>query len=165
MVNESVRKGDVLQMNNAEFLPYVVELANSGHEVTIPLRGVSMRPYLEDRRDNAILVSVTSPLKVGDVVLAEIFPGQFVLHRIMEIKGDKVELQGDGNLIADGLFPYSCVKLIAKGFYRKGSNKFSPVEGRYFRVYSWSWMRLKPMRRYLLAAWRRLPETLRNALV
>ena len=43
-------------MDNARFLPEVIALANEGHDVTIPLRGFSMRPFLEDGRDLAILI-------------------------------------------------------------------------------------------------------------
>ena len=50
-----------------------------GHTVTLPLRGRSMRPFLEDGRDKALLEAVKETPKVGDTVLAEIHPGHFVL--------------------------------------------------------------------------------------
>ena len=86
-----------IQFSNAEFLPKVVELLNEGHTVTLRLRGVSMRPFLEDNRDKALLTKPVSP-KIGDPVLAEIWKGHFVLHRIVNIEGDNVTLLGDGNL-------------------------------------------------------------------
>ena len=45
-----------VQFQNAQFLPEVVKLLNEGHTVTINLRGVSMRPFLEDGRDKAVLI-------------------------------------------------------------------------------------------------------------
>ena len=40
---------------NAQFLPEVVKLLNEGHTVTLKLKGFSMRPFLEDGRDKALL--------------------------------------------------------------------------------------------------------------
>ena len=63
-------------MDNARFLPEVIALANEGHDVTIPLRGFSMRPFLEDGRELAILTKIDRPFKVGDIVRAEMSPGR-----------------------------------------------------------------------------------------
>ena len=40
------------------------------------------------------------------------------------------------------------------GFYRKGSDTLDRIDGRKWRIYSWWWMHLRPIRRYLLAAYR-----------
>lgn len=152
-------------LRNEEFMPHVIELAQAGHEVTIPLRGFSMRPYLEDKRDNAVMVRITEPLKVADVVLAEISPGRYVLHRIVGLNGDKVRLWGDGNLNPDPVINVEGVKLIAKGFYRKGNKKLDSVDSRCYRFYSILWIKLIPLRRWLLAIWRRLPVSFRERLV
>ena len=138
-------------MANEVFLPQVVQMLNEGHTVTLPLRGRSMRPFLEDGRDKALLVAVKEDPHVGDAVLAVISKGHFVLHRIVRIEGDSVTLRGDGNLGTE-----SCciqdIKAIAVAFYRKGRNKPDGVNGWKWRVYSWLWMRLLPIRRYLLFA-------------
>ncbi len=137
-----------MQMANALLLPEVVRMLNEGHTVTLPLRGYSMRPFLENGRDKALLKAIGQP-QVGDAVLAEITEGHFVLHRIIRIEGEHVTLRGDGNLgeehcrIAD-------VKAKAIGFYRKGRNKLDATDGRKWKVYSWWWTRLYPIRRYLL---------------
>ena len=60
-----------IQFANAEFLPEVVKMLNEDHTVTLRLRGYSMRPFLENGRDKALLVK-PSTIKVGDPVLAEI---------------------------------------------------------------------------------------------
>ena len=60
---------------NEQLIPEVISLIEQGHTVTLPLRGFSMRPFLEDNRDKALL---TKPdrLKVGDPVLAEVRRGR-----------------------------------------------------------------------------------------
>lgn len=142
------------QMANAVLLPEVVRMVNEGHTVTLPLKGYSMRPFLEDGRDKAILKAVTE-LKNGDAVLAEIEPRHYVLHRIIGIDGDRVTLRGDGNFAVERC-RLDNVKAIAIGFYRKNRQEPDYTDGRKWRIYSWLWMRLYPIRRYLLFIHRHL---------
>lgn len=139
---------------NAILIPEVVRLLNEGHTVTLPLKGFSMRPFLENDRDKALLTRAINP-KVGDPVLAEIEPKHFVFHRIIRIDGDRVTLRGDGNLSEEHCL-ISDVKGATIGFYRKGRNKLDRTDGTKWKVYSWLWTRLYPIRRYLLAAYRRI---------
>lgn len=137
-----------MQMPNEVFLPQVIALLKEGHSATIPLRGRSMRPFLEDGRDKALLELPGTP-KVGDAVLAEISKGHFVLHRIIKIDGEKVTLRGDGNL-ANEYCLLTDVRAKATGFYRKGRKEIDSTDGLKWRIYSWWWTRLYPIRRYLL---------------
>lgn len=137
-----------IQLANAEFLPHVVALVEEGHTVTLPLRGRSMRPFLEDERDKALLAAPTD-IRVGDAVLAEIQPGHYVLHRIMDIIGKQVTLRGDGNLNNE-YCRMEDIRAKAIGFYRKGRTKTDSVEGVKWRLYSTIWTHLYPIRRYLL---------------
>jgi hypothetical protein len=143
-----------IQFPNAEFLPKVVEMLNEGHTVTLRLRGFSMRPFLEDNRDKALLTKPTNP-KVGDPVLAEIEPGHFVLHRIVSIKDNAVTLLGDGNICCEHCQRENIVGAVI-GFYRKGRQQLDRTDGWKWLTYSWLWMHLRPIRRYLLAAYRRI---------
>ena len=143
-----------IQLANAILLPEIVKMLNEGHTVTLRLKGFSMRPFLEDGRDKALLTKPTNP-KVGDPVLAEIAPKHFVLHRIIEIKGDDVTLRGDGNLGTENC-KLKDVQGAVIGFYRKGRETLDRTDGRKWRVYSWLWTRLYPIRRYLLAFYRRI---------
>lgn len=143
-----------IKLSNAEFLPEIVKLMDEGHTVTLRLRGFSMRPFLEDNRDKALMTKATNP-KVGDPVLAEVDPKHFVLHRIIAIDGDHVTLRGDGNL-NDEHCTLTDVKGAVIGFYRKGRTTLDRTDGWKWRTYSFFWMRLYPIRRYLLAFYRRI---------
>ena len=99
-MSKTVLTTSEIQFANAEFLPEVVKMLNEGHTVTLRLRGYSMRPFLENDRDKALLVK-PSTIKVGDPVLAEITPRHFVLHSIDSIEGDNVTLRCDGNLCVE----------------------------------------------------------------
>lgn len=143
-----------VQFANAVLLPEIVKMIEEGHTVTLRLRGFSMRPFLEDNRDKALLTKPTN-VKTGDPVLAEIALGHFVLHRIVAIDGQKVTLRGDGNL-SDEHCQLSDIRASVVGFYRKGRTKLDRTDGTKWRVYSWLWMHLYPIRRYLLAFYRRI---------
>jgi len=149
--NSSIK---TLQIANAVLLPEVVRLLDEGHTVTLPLRGYSMRPFLEDCRDKALLEKATD-VKVGDAVLAEIAPRHYVLHRIVKMEGQDVTLRGDGNLNVEHC-QLNDVKAVAIGFYRKGRETVDRTDGVKWRIYSWFWMRLLPIRRYLLAFYRHI---------
>ena len=139
---------------NSVLIPEVIKMLEEGHSVTLPLRGFSMRPFLEDERDMALLTK-PGKVKIGDPVLAEIHPGAYVLHRIVAIQNDDVTLRGDGNLGYE-YCTLSDIKASVIGFYRKGSHKLDRIEGWKWRTYSRIWLALSPFRRYLLGFYRRV---------
>lgn len=143
-----------MQFANAQLLPEVINLIEEGHSVTLQLRGFSMRPFLEDKRDKALLTKATN-IKVGDPVLAEITPKHYVLHRIIKIDGTDVTLRGDGNLGTEHC-KLEDIKASVIGFYRKGRNILDRTDEKKWKLYSKIWMCLYPIRRYLLAAYRRI---------
>lgn len=147
-------EGMTLQLPNAVLMPEVIRLLDEGHTVTLRLRGFSMRPFLENDRDKALFVK-PQQIRVGDPVLAEVAPHHYVFHRIIAIHGEEVTLRGDGNLQEEHC-RLADVRGTVVGFYRKGRKRLDPIDGWKWRVYSWVWTRLFPVRRYLLAIYRRL---------
>ena len=146
------------QLKHKEFandviIPEIARLLDEGHSVTLTLRGVSMRPFPEDGRDKAILTKPSKPVRVGDVVLAEVSSRRYALHRIVKIEGSLVTMRGDGNLATEQ-FDASKVLGIARCFYRKGRKRPDYTTGWKWRIYSAVWTALLPVRRYLLFAYR-----------
>ena len=139
--------------SNAQLLPEVVKMLNEGHTVTLPLKGYSMRPFLENGRDKALLIKVQH-LKKGDPVLAEVRLGHYVLHRIVAIHSNRVVLCGDGNL-ANEYCRQEDVRASVIGFYRKGRTTLDRIDGCKWRIYSMIWVNLRPFRRILLSVYRR----------
>lgn len=137
-------------------LPLVCEYVSSGKTVVLPLRGYSMRPYLEDNRAKALLAPVPDTLRIGDVILAHLRnTSGYALHRITHIDGDTIVMCGDGNLTPE-VIQRSDVKAIAIGFYRNGSTKLDSVESKRYILYWKTWLLLRPIRRYLLFIWRKM---------
>lgn len=147
---------NVLNIPNAVLMPEIARLLLQGRTVTLPLKGNSMRPYLVHKRDKALLVK-PGTLHVGDVVLAEVQPKHYVLHRVIRIDGDgdaepssiRLTLRGDGNYATESCRA-SDVIAVAKAFFRRGSEKAEYVSSFRYRAYSWFWMHTFPIRRYLL---------------
>lgn len=86
-----------LVLPNDVLLPEVCGLLRQGLRVELMTRGNSMLPFIVGDRDSVVLVQ-TPAVGVGDIVLAQIHPGHFVLHRVRSIEDGVVTLQGDGNL-------------------------------------------------------------------
>ena len=142
---------EVVELPNEVFLKEVEKLIAEGHDVTLRVRGVSMRPFLEDRRDKIVLTKTQNP-KIGDAVLAEIEPGKYVFHRIVVIKGERVTLRGDGNISSAETCDLNDIVAVAKAFIRNGKN--FTVEGMAWRCYSVLWPKCPLMRRVLLKLYR-----------
>lgn len=140
---------------NEVMLPEVARLIAQGHTVTIAVRGNSMNPFFLDHRDKVTLGSFRpDDLQPGVAVLARDLTGRIVFHRIIRRHGDVLTLQGDGNLEQTEQTRIDLVMGRMTEAIRK--NKRYAVDGRIWRTYSYWWIRLKPVRRWLLAVFRRL---------
>ena len=152
-MRQAPHKTASIELPNDKFLKEVRTLIAAGHDVTLRVRGVSMRPFLEDRRDQIVL---TQPgvVKVGDAVLAEIAPGKYVYHRIISIEGDKVTLRGDGNVYGTEQCRLADVAAATKELIRKGRSY--SAQGKAWRYYSALWPSWSFARRVLLKLYRML---------
>lgn len=140
----------VVNVSNSIFVSGILKLISEGHPVKLTVKGRSMRPFIEHNRDQVVLIK-TDSLSVGDVVLAKTIEKGYVIHRISKLDETQCVLRGDGNLDKE-----HCEKedILAKvsSVVRKGHNY--DTNGKVWRVYSWCWVSLLPIRRYLLAVYR-----------
>ena len=144
---------------NSVMLGEVRKMIAEGHQVTIKVKGVSMLPFIVGDRDSVLLVKPTD-FGVGDIVLAEIGKGKYVLHRVRAIQDFHITLMGDGNLrgteqcLRENVAG-KVVKIIRRG---KEVDPCSHREKFYVRL----WLSLLPVRRWLLAIYRRQPACLKS---
>ena len=144
------------RVNNHLFMQEITRLfrEQGKKSVTFVVRGFSMRPFLEDGRDKVILAPPREP-EIGDVVLAEVREQIYALHRVIKIENGTYTMRGDGNpLRMTEEFTYEKIIGVADGFVRKG--KTVSTDSRKWRCYSATWNALKPLRRILLAIYRRI---------
>ena len=88
-----------ITLPNEILLEEVASLLDEGREVELMAKGTSMLPFIVGDRDSVILKKAAGvPPLPGDIVLARRSPGNYVLHRIISVDGEKVILRGDGNV-------------------------------------------------------------------
>lgn len=138
---------------NNEILADVIKLVNEGQRVTLPVKGNSMLPFIIGGVESVELVKPET-VKVGDVVLAWINGNRFVVHRIIRIDGDRVQLMGDGNLGGDERCHIKEVSARADYVIGKDGKKRYLYTTWRVRA-SHLWWKLKPIRRIILAVYRR----------
>lgn len=132
---------------NDILLGEVAAVLSEGREVVISPTGNSMLPFIRDGRDRVVLRK-QDDLAVGDIVLMYT-GGRYILHRVIEIDGEQVTLMGDGNLKSVEHGTRAEVIGTVTEILRPGGRSVRPGTGRFWRV-------LKPVRRYILAIYRRL---------
>ncbi len=133
---------------NDVLLALVGKKIAEGHDATIIVKGYSMRPFLEHERDKVILTQVTKPLQVADAILAEITPGHYVLHRIIDIQGNHITMMGDGNLRGVEHCTTSDVRGLVTHYIRPNRTLLASDEKLQQRIRLWR--KLLPIRRLLL---------------
>ena len=118
-----------------------------GMEVIIMTKGSSMLPFIIGDRDSVVLHA--GDPKVGDIALAKVEGGRFVLHRVIEVDGEKVTLMGDGNIIGTEHCLKPDVAGLVSEILKPGGRRVKPGSGLW-------WRRIKPVRRYILYIYRHI---------
>lgn len=147
-------ENNTLKIENRVLFPVILEKISQGHTASVTARGYSMRPFIEHNRDTLIFGSL-GEVRLHDVVLAEIRPGEYVCHRIIAIDADKVTLLGDGNWASTETCRVSDLRASLISISRRGRT-YNLASSRVWRIYSTVWISLFPIRRYLLAILRRI---------
>ena len=147
-------------IDNDTFFADVLGVLEQGKRVTIPVKGFSMLPFIRGGKDLVVLEKADRDLlKADDIVLFHIGTqggGRYVMHRILAVDGDQVDIMGDG-------VPYNREHVLrnqilarAVEIIRGGKRSVDPYSRRQLRlVHFWQWLR--PVRRYILFIYRHLP--------
>lgn len=85
-------------------------LQGTAPPVRIPLLGSSMFPLVRYNRDYVTVLQPEEDIVAGDIVLfAEPGTGRYVMHRVWEVKGDRILTWGDNCSGPDGWIPKDAV--------------------------------------------------------
>ena len=133
----------------------ISKLIAEGNTVTITAAGYSMNPGIAHMRDQVTLGPWTDgDIRPGTVALVRDLRGNVVLHRIIRRKDNFILLEGDGNIKLQEKATLDGIAGIMHSITRK--NRIITSKSLLWRIYSWTWVALRPLRRYPLAIWRRL---------
>lgn len=143
-------------ISNNVLLPELVKMLEEGLEVTLQSKGNSMLPFIIGGRDSVILQSPPENLQIGDIVLAQINKKTYVIHRIIACDEKQITLMGDGNWYGKEIcYPEDILGIVVK--IVKNERYIDcrlPAERKKFKI----WRKLLPVRRYLLAVYRRIMD-------
>lgn len=129
----------------AQWSSVILPILNEGHNLKIPLAGLSMFPLIKGGRDEAVISSISEKkLKRGDIVLYVRENKTHVLHRVHHIKNDEFYMLGDGQTCIEGPIKREKVLAVAVAIIRKGKTiSCSRLD---FRIISALWLLLRPVR-------------------
>ena len=138
-------------LDTEAFLDAVCAMVAEGKaNVPVPIRGISMRPFLYDG-DYAYLSPLPGKIKKGDILLFQRENRQYVLHRVYKTRRDgSLLMLGDSQVTAE---PVAAHQLRAKAsFVRRGGKDCRPGS------FKW-WVFAHPWR--VFASWRPLAGKIR----
>ena len=145
-----------MKKSTQELMPEVGRLIREGKTVVLPVRGNSMRPFIQNGNDCVELHPLPPVLRKGDVVLARTSKGYYVLHRVTAISPDLLTLEGDGNIGIRETCRPSDVLARAEWVIDAHKERHSLLDRR-ARIKWRMWYMLRPLRRVLLACQGCLP--------
>lgn len=142
-------------MRNVDTRQYVSmlrDLVREGKEVSMLITGSSMSPFLLSHKDSICFKAPWRPLRRGDMVFYERETGQFVMHRICEIRSDGLYIVGDAQHDIEGpVAPSQVFGLVTKA-HRRG--KWIGPEDAWWKFYEHIWIRLIPLRPMIFKLYR-----------
>ena len=145
-----------MKKSTQELMPEVGRLIREGKTVVLPVRGNSMRPFIQNGNNCVELHPLPPVLRKGDVVLARTSKGYYVLHRVTVISPDLLTLEGDGNISLRETCRPSDVLARAEWVIDAHKERHSLLDRR-ARIKWRIWYMLRPLRRVLLACQGCLP--------
>jgi hypothetical protein len=142
-----------LVIENDVLITGIEKLIKEGKQVSFTPKGSSMLPFIQGSKDT---VQLTAPVNIqtGDIVLARIAPALYVLHRVIDIAENTILLMGDGNITGtEKCRPEDIIAIVVS--IDKGTRIIDCHSKSHLRKAA-IWKTLKPIRRYILAIYRRL---------
>lgn len=122
-------------------------IERDGMYISTPL-GDSMWPMLYNKRDTTCIVKTDGKLKKHDVALYVRSSGEYILHRIMEVRDDSYVMCGDSQFVLEHGIKSEQIIGVLDSFYRNG--KFHTVKEKKYRLYVFIWCLSLKLRRLLM---------------
>ena len=123
-------------MNNIEDLvPILKETLNNNKNFIMPVRGTSMLPFIYET--NYVILSNPINLKKNDIIFYQRDNGNFVLHRIYQVKKDYFVLLGDNQIIKEE--PIYSKQIIGKVIAIKRKKKTDYLNSFSYKLYLFFW--------------------------
>ena len=89
-------------VDTKEYISMLRTLIEEGKQVSMIISGSSMAPFLIHARDHICLKSPSGELRKGDMVFYQRSNGEYVMHRIYNVKNEEYYLIGDAQTVIEG---------------------------------------------------------------
>ena len=148
-------KTKTIVKDKAMMMEEVRKLISQGQTVTFTVKGNSMNPFVVHLRDQMTIGPwKDEDIRKGCVALVRDTRGNYLIHRIIRRDDKTVTLIGDGNVGLYETATFDQIIGIMHSITRKG--KIWTAQSRRWKLYSWFWMLILPLRRWPLGLWRRI---------
>ena len=141
-------------VDTVEYVGVLRGLVEEGHEVSMLVSGSSMSPFLIHLRDTIYFKKPDRPLRAGDMVFYQRDSGQYVMHRILRVRGDAYDIIGDAQIEVERGVRRDQIFAVITRIRRKG--KLIGPGDFWWTFFARVWTKLIPLRPLIARAYARL---------
>lgn len=118
-----------------DFVPLLKETLKNHKDFIMPVKGTSMLPFINSK--HLVVLTYSTDFKKNDIVFYQRENGQYVLHRIYEVKKDHFVLMGDNQTFKEE--PIYPSQIIGKVKAVKKGKKTHYLKGLSYHLYLFFW--------------------------
>ncbi len=139
------------KIDTRAYVSVLRELVEQGQEVSMLISGSSMAPFLIHERDSICFKQPEQTLRKGDMVFYQRDNGQFVMHRICNVKPEGYYIVGDAQTVIEGPVREDQIFAVITKVKRKG--KWIEPGDFWWEFFEHVWICMIPLRRILMRAY------------
>lgn len=129
----------------ASRMEFIAERLAVGQKVRyLKFRGVSMMPMLRQGKDSVELSPLPLTLKKYDLPVYRRQDGQYVMHRIVDVKEDHYVCLGDNTLAFEHIYPEQMIGVVSA--FLRGDRRVE-VDDPVYQMYCRLWRLTHPVRK------------------
>ncbi len=132
-------------LTSKELMPGLLQALEEGGQFLLTVTGDSMRPTLRPERD-AVALAAPKAYRRGDIVLFRRDSGEYILHRIVGVRGDRLTMNGDAQTWTEEIAGKQVIAVVRQ-ICRDG-RRYN-CQGVFGRLYGRGAAALRPARRWL----------------
>ena len=129
-----------VDVDTREYVSVLKEMVEQGLEVSMMISGTSMEPFLIHNRDRIYFQKPKRPIKKGDMVFFRRTTGEYVMHRVMKVRGHQYYLAGDHQTFLEG--PIEEKQIFAKIVSVERAGEWLTEKDKLWKFYANWWRRL-----------------------
>ncbi len=139
-------------VDTKEYISMLRTLIEEGKQVSMIISGSSMAPFLIHARDHICLERPSGKLRKGDMVFYQRSNGEYVMHRIDNVKKEEYYLIGDAQTVIEGPIQREQIFAVVTKVKRKG--EWIVPENFRWKFFAHVWLNIIPLRETIIKTYR-----------